>query len=397
MRSGLPCLLVTAVTAACVGIAAGYAADAPSPAEQRLERLVFQLGSAEFAERERAQQELLEIGPAVLPALRRAASMNDLELRYRALQIVSELQSSLLEEALGQLESGDPTVTADVLPGWKQYARLIGSTPEARRMFVEMVRAEPALMLSVDGTPDQVSAEFEHRCADLTLRRAQRRRDGLPVPSVAALLFVGALDECRPSMAAANSMQSVILTDGDFASEMSRPDRPESVRQLIGLWIVRPDAAPAMNRLSIAFRFEMLEGMEISREIIESGQNGTLVQQAIMFIARFGNRENLAELEELLDDETELPTPRRNPANSFSARVQDVALAGLLHLTKQEPKGYGFESIRENPQYLYNPGTMGFHSDEARRNALEKWHAWRAEHFKDLLPFVPDAVEGTTT
>jgi hypothetical protein len=205
-------------------------------------------------------------------------------------------------------------------------------------------------------------------------------------------------------MTAANCVQNVVLTDGDFAAELSQPDRSDCVRQLISLWIVRPDAAPATHRLSIAVRFELVEGIEVSREIIQSGQKGNLIQQAIMFIARFGSRDNIAELEELLADETELPrragesaTQRRGAANTFSTRVQDVALAGLLHLTEQEPKSYGFESIREHPQYLYNPGTMGFNSEEARQDALEKWHAWRATHFKDMLPFEPDAVEGTAT
>lgn len=392
MRSGLHVLFVAAASAVIAGNAS---ADRP-PTGQELERLIGRLGSAEFADREQAQRMLLEFGPEALPALRRAAAADDLELRYRARQIIRELQAGLLEEALAQLESGDPTVTADVLPGWKRYSRLIGDSQDARRLFVEMVRAEPALMQAVDDTPEQISAEFEQRCADLTLRRTQRRRTELPVPSVAALLFVGSLNECRPSLSAANCVQSVVLSDGDFSNVLARPDRPESVRQLIGMWVVRPDAAPAVQRLTIASKFELLEGMEISREIIQSGQKGTEIQQAIMFIARFGSRDNTVELEELLNDETELPTSRRSSSTEYSLRVQDVALAGLLHLTEQEPKDYGFESIRENPQFLYNPGTMGFHSAEGRRGALEKWHAWRSEHFKDMLPFVPDAVEGTT-
>jgi hypothetical protein len=396
MQSGLPRLIVAA-TAVLSGSAALTAADGPSAAERELERLVHRLGSADFAEREQAQRELLDLGPAALPALRRTATADDLELRYRALQILAELQSRLLEQTLAQLESGDPAAAVELLPGWKRYSRLVGSSPEARRLFVDMVRTEPALMQAADGAPEQISAEFEHRCADLSLRRVQRRRDGLPVPSVAALLFIGSLEEFSPSVTAATCVQNVVLTDGDFASEMNRPDRPESVRQLIALWVIRPDGAAASQRLSIAIKFELPEGMEVSREIIASGQNGIPIQQAILFIARFGSRENIAELEELLADETELPTQRRGSTNMFSARVQDVALAGLLHLTEQEPKEYGFESIRANPQYLYNPGTMGFTSDEARQRALERWHAWRAEHFKDMLPFVPDAVEGVAT
>lgn len=397
MQFGLPRLIVAAAAAVLSGSAALTAADGPSAAERELERIVHRLGSADFAEREQAQRELLDLGPAALPALRRAAAADDLELRYRALQILSELQSRLLEETLAQLESGDPAAAVELLPGWKRYSRLVGSSPEARRLFVDMVRTEPALMQAADGTPAQISAEFEHRCADLSLRRVQRRRDGMPVASVAALLFVGTLDECNPSATAATCVQNIVVTDGDFANEMTGPNRTESVRQLIGLWVVRPDGATATQRLSVAFRFELPEGMEVSREIIASGQNGIPIQHAILFMARFGSRDNIGELEELLANETELPTQRRGSASTYSARVQDVALAGLLHLTEQEPKEYGFESIRANPQYLYNPGTMGFSSPESRHKALEKWHAWRAEHFKDMLPFVPDAVEGVAT
>jgi len=394
MRSILHRLLVAAVTAVSAGIVG--AADDPSSSRPELERLVYQLGSADFADREQAQRNLLEIGSAALPALRRATGANDLELRYRARQIILELQSRLVEEVLAQLESGDPTVTAAVLPGWKRYSRLMGDSEETRRLFVEMVRAEPALMGAVDGSPEQTWVEFERRCADVWLRRGNRQRNGLPVPSVAALLFVGTLDECRPSAAALRCMESVILNDGDFATEMGRTDGSGSVRQLVGLWIVRPDAVPAALRLNIAYRFELYEGMEIARDVIQGGQNGDLIQKAILFIARFGSRDNIAELEELLDNDTPLPTPRRSASASYSLRVQDVALAGLLHLTEQDAKGYGFEIIRDNSQFVYNIGSMGFNTDEEREAALQKWHAWRGEHFKDMLPFIPQAVEGTT-
>jgi hypothetical protein len=65
-------------------LSAAPAADPLPPEPPEAERLVKQLGSARFTEREAAAQALDALGPAALPALRRAAQSENAEVRRRA-------------------------------------------------------------------------------------------------------------------------------------------------------------------------------------------------------------------------------------------------------------------------------------------------------------------------
>lgn len=388
-----------AASAAALIVYAQVCAGDETDSDRSLDRVAQQLGAAEFAERERATQELLEIGAEALPALRRAAESDDLELRTRSLRLIEELQGRWLHETLVLFESGAALPATDVLPGWREFSLLAGDAPEARQLFVDMYRSEPKLMQAVDGMAEELQGAFEQRCGDVQLRRVQQRRASLPPATVAALLFLGAHETCRPTAAAAAALYAAVL-DAEFLRVLEQSESAglaRSLKPLMGAWIARPDGASATQRLTIATRFELPEGVDVSREIIDTRQYGPQIQQAILFIARFGGTEHIAELERLLDDTTELAAQRRTARNEFSSRVQDVALVAILHLTRQEPKEYGFPSLRPNPQQLYQSGTIGFSSEEQRQTALDKWRTWREAHLKDVQPFQLDAVEGVAT
>ena len=86
-----PRFLVAAIfIASCVG--ASPAQDLPS-----IDKLVEQLGSKSFPERERASKALRERGPAVLTALRKALESKDEEVRKRAEVLIPPLE---IDEAL---------------------------------------------------------------------------------------------------------------------------------------------------------------------------------------------------------------------------------------------------------------------------------------------------------
>jgi hypothetical protein len=70
-----------------VGAGVGFAADG-----QDIERLIQQLGSGKFAERDAAQKALDTIGPEALPALRKAAASDDAEISRRAKELIPALE-----------------------------------------------------------------------------------------------------------------------------------------------------------------------------------------------------------------------------------------------------------------------------------------------------------------
>src|SRR5262245_50950385 len=83
-----------AVIVAMAAVAPATQADEPrSGAPQKVvKRLIDQLGSERFEDREQATQELSKLGRAALPSLKEATKSPDAEVRRRAQQLVEQLE-----------------------------------------------------------------------------------------------------------------------------------------------------------------------------------------------------------------------------------------------------------------------------------------------------------------
>ena len=360
----------------------------------RIATLVYRLNSPSFTERNRIEQTLRDLGAQALPALREARDSIDLEIRYRVERLISTLEAELVEQSLQRLSQGKLPETPDVLPGWRSYLFRMGPDRESTNFYVEMVRAEPALMRSLDGPRDELRLEFERRCTAVNLQRSQRSGFSVSKATIAALLFVATQPECRPSPFATPSLLAAVR-QGEFAELLRNPDCPEPAKRLLAAWVVRSDAAIAIQRLNLAGEFALPEVVEIAREVLHSGVSGSQIQHAILYLAEYGNRDALHELEPFLDDQSRLAGRRNQNGNGFTSRVQDVALIALLALTDQDPSDYGFRDLRENhPSLKYHPNTVGFRSEEEREAALSAWRRWSVKNLKAVQPVPVHAVEG---
>jgi hypothetical protein len=88
-RSLLPALLL------CVGLLTPVALPVPAAERAdpaRITKLVGQLGSGDFEEREKASKGLDDIGAPALEALRKAAASEDPEVRRRAEDLVRKIE-----------------------------------------------------------------------------------------------------------------------------------------------------------------------------------------------------------------------------------------------------------------------------------------------------------------
>lgn len=102
LRGAILSALVTSVVASASGpLLAGEETEAP---EQRIERLIEELGHEKYTVRERAQKELAELGFEAYDALRAAANHEDLEIATRAKYLL------LLIPARWSLENEPPEV-----------------------------------------------------------------------------------------------------------------------------------------------------------------------------------------------------------------------------------------------------------------------------------------------
>ncbi len=107
------------------------AALAQPPDPQRIAGLIEQLGSDDFFRREEAEQELRAIGGPAASELRKTAALHEeLEVRFRAGQLLTQIQKSLFVET-GRLE-GHNRFPGDPARGW--VSRSVVS-PDGRRLF----------------------------------------------------------------------------------------------------------------------------------------------------------------------------------------------------------------------------------------------------------------------
>jgi hypothetical protein len=369
------------------------AADPAADVASHVAILARRLSASEFSRRQQAETELLSLGPDVLPALHTALGSADLEAHYRLERIISSLERAQREHALTAFRAGELPADPQLLAGWAAFAQLVGDQQEARELFAEMARIEPWLVTGLSGPVDQLRHEFERRCADVNLRRIQQQDSQRSIATVAALLLAASQPDCHPSTTAVACITACIQ-EGQFLEMMRQPDRPEPLERLVAVWISDPASSSALQRLQLAARFELIEGVDVALQIIRQRLPGPQLQHAVLYLAKAGNASHLYELELLLADSTDLQTQRQKSVTTFSSRVQDVALAALLHMTGQDPRTYGFTDLREHPQYLYAPGTIGFNTEEERSSALGQWKRWSAGNLKAVQPFVEQAALG---
>ena len=389
--------ILSVVSVLMAGVGRLHAQDSTTDDETRIDRLIRGLTAVAFEVRRESEQELRQVDLGALPRLRDVAMTGDLEVRRRVERIIADVERRAVTAAVERLERGEEPESSDLVYGWERFCEQLGNNTESRELFAELLRAEPVLMRAVDGPAHNIQAEFESRCADLGLWRGGRRRMTPGRATVAALLFVGGQPECRPSTLAANCINTIVQ-QGEFSTVLNGSNPPENLQLLLGRWIARPESAAAMQRLSIAAKFDLTEGLDIAREMIHSRVTGPQVQYAVLYLAKLGHPHDMHVLEQLLDDdETEFQVGRRAADNKFTSRMQDVALAGLLHMTGQDPREHGFEAIRDHDMYLYAPGSVGFADEETRTSALGRWRRWSAAHLREVKPEPAWAIEGTST
>lgn len=119
--------------------AVAVAADGqPAAQGDRIDELIARLGDDEFVERERAQQELLKIGPDAYDALQTAVDHDDIEIASRARYLVRLIRVDWTRES-------DPAAVKELLKGYDQLAPTVRQARIAELAKVPADGGVPAL------------------------------------------------------------------------------------------------------------------------------------------------------------------------------------------------------------------------------------------------------------
>lgn len=371
-----------------------HGSDGVSPPEVR--RLVRQLTAVEYSERQAAAQRLLEIGTPALDALRRAQLESDPELRARSNQLLQQVRDQHYETLLDRLVAASQDLDAAGLPGWRRLTAIAADTPETRQLYRGMLRADPELLQLMDERPNEVRTALEARTAILTesirLGRHEIELGVAPEELAVLLLATVACDVGYGFELPEYLLRSPPLPPYDQLQEQTEL---APLRSLLGAWVLTPQAGSRRLRMSVGKDYRLPESLQPAREAAADPQATVRERQdAVVLIARYGGVEHVPDLESLLVDRSAVQTRPKPPRES---RVQDVALAALLHLTAQNPTDYGLGPFSNSGDaFDFSFQAMGFASDDERNAALRKWRVWRAVKLYSPLFSPLDAIAGTT-
>jgi hypothetical protein len=375
-------VLCWSLVAWLIAMTATLRGEEPKPQATRTEALIEQLGSAEFAERESATDELTRMGLAAFSALETAATHPDREVRFRVQRILGTIRELDLQRRLDAFLAGKEEGEY-ALPGWSRFKKSYGDDGAARQLFVELQRTDGDLMRALEDNP--------RSAADLLLARTQQQQllqrsgmQSMSLPQIVSWLFV-ASEEDVALQTQTMSMVFNACHHQALRDALNDPKRKAIPRKMLGSVIRRSEDWAAYNAMILATNFELEEGLIPAEKILKNGAGAPhMSQYALMTVARLGNESHLPLVEKLLEDQG-VVTQMQQDKVKWVVQVRDAALATAVLLTKQDFKDY-FTGRPELPagsnlqQVFFNPRLIGFEDDQQRSAVFKKWTEYKAKH-----------------
>jgi outer membrane protein assembly factor BamB len=380
-----------------------------APAEAHA-ALVKQLADNSYEKRHEAAVQLAAQGLAAQKAIQAGLRDPDVEVRRCCRRLLVQVLEADFSRRLDELLADNEGKKEHALPCWKRYAEVFGKDKEARQAFVDMQRAETALMESAE-VGDELATQI------LRLRWQQVFQwmfgnQGQPnqqpgFGSLAALLFVSVDMEVKvPPELANNNMCVNVFHQGAFQQALNDSARKAMARKLLGRWIRQPTGQQfVIQKLQLAMQYQVKEALGIAVDLLKSNaaNNAQMMGYGIEAVARLGGKPYGAMLVPLLKDNRECMRHImmvNNKQEIRSVEVRDVALAWLIELTGQDHAQYDmpevkqwFENLRRFPQNMFNFFNMGFQDASKREVALKKLQEWLKSNPPAEPPPVP-AAEG---
>jgi hypothetical protein len=368
--------------AAAMTLSTSAAADPPGKETSllRARQLVERLGDQAFNVSEDASAELRTMGLAAKPALAEGLKSADAEIRWRCRRIMAQVLELDYQRRVAAFAADKSGIGQHDLPGWERFQATVGGDPPCRELFVEVLKAEPGLLTALDNGPQVASNLFALRVQQIQQMLYgpdQALKQQVQAANLAAMFFVGTMPQIAISEQTGAYLYNFVHQPV-FQQRLRPTAECEPLRQLLGAWIrERTSTLTAYQNLMLALRFELKAGLEPAIAILQDPAAKPHTRQyAVLVVAKFGSKQHLPLLETLLSDASSLAVRQVN-GRQVTTQLCDVALAGLVHLSGQELKEFGFDRAQPNPPFLYSISTLGFEDPARREGAIKKWQGER--------------------
>ncbi len=364
-----------------LGIVVVVCSAGPAQAQEdtaaRARQLVQQLGAERFEQREHAAAELVRLGPAAREAVRQGLQSPDPEVRKRCRTILRLLEHHWLRQRLAQFLADPDAHDLDQLPGWKDFLQALGGDRKvALALYRKVAREQQALLLAwTNPQALQQTLRGLIRGAYLQARSgvmSQARQ--LSMAHVAGLFIATLHPEVKPG----NEELLTLITLSyqiHFRQGVMEGTYAPALRHMLGQWLERYYAQmDAYRVLSWAMNYRLPAAILPAERILKGGgPNNHVVVQAMLAVARDGNRRHVPLVKRHFNNQAVVYQLRRRSNDILRVQVRDVALAVVIHLHGLDPKDFGFAERRTDATYVYAPVSLGFTKEEARAKAFQAW------------------------
>lgn len=381
--SGLTCVVIALVATsrnAYAEILQEPVHSERSENEDEIQSLIERLGAGGFVERQKAMQRLIEIGGDSIPALQKAMDSASREVRFRAAKVLELVKDQDFERRLQRfLRAEDDTLD---IPGWDTLNAIVGEEGDARRILVEMHRAEPKIMRLLDIAPKSVARLVSERTHQIQ-RTPQNLLGKLSSANMAAILLATKTEGVTLSDLNMRYVAS-LMSHQLFSKELVRRDpqkgylpvrgiRSDMFRKLVASVLLDLKGTALQIGLSVALRYDIKEGLVAADRALGDKTLPCHVRQyALMLYGKFGKPEHIERLMLLLNDDAFCGTTQTVDNVKYSTQIRDVALATIILLANAEHKKFGFDRIRLTGR-SFSLNTIGFANDESRATAKTAW------------------------
>jgi hypothetical protein len=342
--------------------------------------LVKQLGHRQFAVREAAAKQLVEMGHAAVPALQKGTRADDEEVRSRCTAPLPQAKAAgWKHRAVVYLAKPDEKHDLPLLADWD---KLIGKPDAAtRKLFAEIVRTNGDLLEHAAAEPRRASAICEARSAVILERvRGPKGQLKAEIGDLAAVLFIDAVFPGPLSLS--ETLPAYLLSNPSLPEMLDALEAGPAVRRLLVRWVeVWPTNNPTPKVLfaDLARRKPFPEAVPALVKLAKDTSRQSYLHRllAIEALGATGGKDAAAGLAETVPDSTAWMRSG-SPDGPEGPSFGDQALAASLILHGKKPEDFGMVANKYHfvphigrtniPITVYN-----FRDTDARAKAVGRW------------------------
>jgi hypothetical protein len=368
--------------------------DSATPQDE-IDRLIKQLGDDEYTVREKARQQLQEIGAPAVDALRKALRAPDEEIRFQVRRLLRLIELSDYSNRIEKfLASADPANSFG-LPGWKKFSAILGTDKTSRTLFVHYQKRYPDSMKALEGSDNDIDKQLNIvASSEIDLKSSARRYEDENVIRAIICSLVLVLAKKNNSSSSMNESRIANwLADVRFKNIFENKKYHGPLDICVRKWMAKEVNYNTITgrRLNIAINLGMTkEGIEIAKKFVEGTSSSShYTSQAILFLGKYGNAKDHLKIIEKHLNSTGQAHAAFDPKTRAQIRVNlgDVALAVALQMTNQKPADFGFKPL---PEVNYAGPSMYprwfFKTKKDREKAMKKWTERRKLEKADIIP-----------